>query len=568
MNEENIEVNEEENSQSKLQEQYMESLQKIQEGQLLEGTVVEVGDDFVFVDVGYKSEGKIQLSEFDTQPKMGDTVSVILLKKESRSGEIIISKSKADQILFWNSIKEAYNKHIPISGTIARSIKGGFAVDLGNSISAFMPLSQADNKKVTDVKDYIGLDSKFYIERLSRGGNTNIVLSRRAWLKDNTQRKLEDFFTRVQEGDEVEGVAKNFTSFGVFVDLGGFSGLLHINDISWGRIKSPQSVIKQGQKLKLKVLSLNKEEKKICLSLKHFKENPWKSVDKKYKVGDVIKGRVTKLINFGAFIEVEEGIEGLVHISELSWVKRIRHPKEVLKTGQMVDVKILSYDLDKEKLSLSLKNVYPNPWDDIDKRFPVGMRIKRNVINITNSGLFFQIEEGIDGFLHTDDISWTKKVKNPKEEFKVGDQVEVMIIKIDKKNQKIRLGIKQVSEDPWQSLSKAFPRSSIIEGEVSNIIDTGVFVKVQGEIEGFIRKYNLFDPHLETLEQVLAKYKEGDKIKCIVLEINPKKQRLSLSLKDYNQKIQEQEIEKYLHDDDSPEETVTLKDIIKEKQKE
>ncbi len=556
-------MNEKGKNENKLQEEYIQSFAQVEEGQMLPGEVVEVANDYVYVDVGLKSEGKILLSEFQESPKPGEIVYVILLKKESRRGEVVVSKQRADEKMFWKNLRRAFDEHTSVSGKIARKIKGGFEVDLGGGIHAFLPLSKTDIVRVKNADEYCGLDSQFYIERLYDRGKTNIVVTRKDWLEDDNKKKRDEFFARAEIGDEIEGVVKSFTSFGAFVDLGGFDGLLHINDMSWGHINSPKDVVSMGDTLKLKLIRVDPEENRINLSLKHFTEDPWTHFESRYQAGDIVKGRVTKLADFGAFIELEEGIEGLVHISELSWVKKVKHPKEILKSCDLVETKILSYDVQQGKLSLGLKQVFPNPWDDIDERFPVGMRLKRRVKNITNFGAFLELEEGIDGLLHIEDMSWTKKIKHPSAMMKVDDEIEVMVIESDKKNRKVKLSSKQLTEDPWKSLGKAFSKGSVIEGEITNITDFGFFVKVQGGIEGLANKANLSDPGTETVEDALAKHKVGEKIRAVILEINPEKQKLSLSIKDYLKKIQKEELVKYIHDE-STEEKTTLAEFFKD----
>ncbi len=549
-----------------LQKAYMKSFVQVEEGQMLPGKVIEVGSEIIYLDVGLKSEGKISLSEFEKIPKIGEIVYIILLNKENRRGEVIISKSKADEKIFWKNLRQAFDQHQPVPGKIQRKVKGGFGVDLGNDIHAFLPLSKVDLTRVQDVDEYVGLDTYFYVERLYNRGKVNLVVSRREWLEDENRRKREEFFNTAKIGDVLEGKVKTFTSFGAFIDLGGFDGLLHINDMSWGHINSPKDLVSLGDTLKLKLIRLDPEENKINLSLKHFTEDPWTHFESRYKVGDVVKGKVTKLTDFGAFIEIEEGIEGLAHISELSWVKKIRHPKEILQVSDLVEAKILGYNIQNGKLSLGLKQVFPNPWDDIDKRYPVGMRLTRKVKTITNFGAFLELEEGIDGLLHIDDMSWTKKIKHPSAMLKTGDDAEIMVIDIDKENRKVKLGIKQLTEDPWKSLSKAFPKGSIIEGEITSITDFGFFARVQGGIEGLINKANLFNPNTESLEDFLTKYKVGDKIRTVIMDINPEKHKISLSIREYSKKVQEEEMVKYIHDD-SKEEKTTLAELIKEKTK-
>jgi small subunit ribosomal protein S1 len=554
-------------NENRLQEEYIQTFAQVEEGQMLPGRVVEVNNDYVYVDVGLKSEGKIPIQEFQEVPKRGETVYVILLIKESRGGDVIVSKRRADEKLFWKNLRIAYDQHLTVSGTIARKIKGGFEVDLDEELNAFLPLSKVDIFRVVDPNQYLGLRTQFYVERLYHKSKVNIVVNRKDWLELENRKKRDEFFAHTQIGDEVEGKVKSFTSFGAFVDLGGFDGLLHIHDMSWGHINSPKEIVSLGDTLRVKVIRLDPEEKKINLSLKHFTEDPWTHFEEHYQGGDVLKGRVTKLTDFGAFIEIAPGIEGLAHISELSWVKKIRHPKELLKEGDIVETKILSYDTQQCKLSLGLKQVLPNPWDDIDRRYPVGMRLKRKVKNITNFGAFLELEEGIDGLLHLDDLSWTKRVKHPSGVVKQDEEIEVMVIEIDKENRKIKLGIKQLTEDPWKSLAKAFPRGSSIEGQITSITDFGFFVKVQGDIEGLINKSNMFDPNTETLEDVLARYKVADTIRAVVTELNPEKQKLGLSLREYSRQVQQETMVKYIHNDSS-EEKATLAELLKQKSKE
>jgi small subunit ribosomal protein S1 len=551
-------------AENQLQEQYVQSLQPIEEGQMIPGRVIEVDTDYVYVDVGYKSEGKIPSNEFDTKPQIGETVYVILVRKEGREGQVIVSKRKADEKIFWKDLRIAFDEHKPIQGTIVHKIKGGYEVDLGNDIRAFLPMSKVDVKRPSENSDYVGTKSSFYIDRLYAKGKTNIVVSRRDWMEEDIKKRREEFFGQVKIGDTVEGIVKSFTSFGAFVDLGGFDGLLHINDMSWGHVTRPKDFVKLSESIQLKVIRLEPEEGRINLSLKHFTEDPWNHFEEKYHIGDVVKGKVTKLADFGAFIEIEEGIEGLAHISELSWVRKVKHPREVLKVGDVVETKILNYDIQQGKLSLGLKQVLPNPWDDIDQRYPVGMRLTRKVVRASPYALFFDIEEGIDGVMHVDDMSWTRKIRNASSFAKVDEDLEVMVIGIDKERGKVQLGVKQLSEDPWESIARAYPRGSVITGEVTNITDFGLFVKVQGGIEGLIHKMNIVDDRVEPADAALAKYKVGDTVQAVVTECSPSKQKLSLSLRDYVKRVQREEMDKYIQDD-SKQDTVSLGDMLKDK---
>ena len=372
--------NTEENiQQTRLQEEYLKSFQSLEEGQLVDGIVIQVTPDQVFVDVGYKSEGKIPVAEFDELPAVGDTVSVVLEKKENRHGEVIVSKQKADVKVFWKNLRQAFQDKAAVEGTVEKVIKGGYEVCLGAGVRAFLPISQSDSQKVEKPEKLVGLKSHFYVERLYSDNKVNVVVNRRKYLEEQTEVNREKFFNEVQIGDSVEGVVKSFTSFGAFIDLGGFDGLLHINDMSWGHVTRPKDFVKKGQEITLKVIRLDPEEKRINLSLKHFTEDPWLHFEDNFHVNDIVKGKVTKLTEFGAFIELEEGLEGLAHISEFSWVKKINKPEDMVNIGDDVECMILGYDIQAGRVSLGLKQVTENPWEDIAQKYPVGTKLTRKV---------------------------------------------------------------------------------------------------------------------------------------------------------------------------------------------
>jgi len=554
--------------QTQLQEQYLKSFEGLEEGDLVDGKVIQIAGDTVFIDVGYKSEGKLNILEFgDTPPKPGDVVKVILIRKETHSGDIIISKKKADEKIFWKSIANAFKEHQPVEGTITKEIKGGFEVDLGHGLSGFLPLSKADVQRVEKSEQLIGMRCRFYLERLYSDKKINIILNRRKLMEEEIESKRESFFQETQIGDSVRGVVKSFTSFGAFIDLGGFDGLLHINDMSWGHVTRPKDFVRKGQEIELKVIRLDPEEKRINLSLKHFTPDPWNSFEDKYHVGDIVKGKVTKLTDYGAFIELEEGIEGLAHISEFSWLKKVRRPEDVLKAGDVVDCMILGYDIPAGKVSLGLKQVQPNPWDTIDQRYPVGTRLKRKVVKVTNAGAFIELEEGIDGFLHIDDYSWTQKVKNPSSVMHEGDEIEVIVLESSPEERNIRLGAKQLTEDPWRSFAKTYKPGSIVEGTVSSVTDFGVFVKVPGNIEGLIKKQDLVSDRNESYDEALKKYHPEMPIKAVVIDLNPDRQKLGLSIRDLVQKQEREEISRFIQEDEG-EAGYTLGDLLKAKDNE
>ncbi len=539
------------NIQTQLQEEYLKSFESLEEGQLINGTVIQVTQDQVFIDVGYKSEGKIPTSEFSELPNIGDVVSVVLVTKENKHGEVIVSKQKADLKQIWKKLRQAFTDKTPVDGTIIKTVKGGYDVSLGADIHAFLPISQSDSVKVDKPEKLIGLKGQFYLERLYADQKANIVVNRRKYLEETTEKNRDDFFANVQVGDTVKGSVKTFTSFGAFIDLGGFDGLLHINDMSWGHVTRPKDFVKKGQEIELKVIRLDPEEKRINLSIKHFTEDPWLHFEEKYHVNDVVKGTVTKLTDFGAFIELEEGIEGLAHISEFSWTKKISKPGDVVKIGDEVECMVLGYDIQAGRVSLGLKQVSDNPWEKISELYPVGTKLTRKVVKITNSGAFIELEEGIDGFLHADDISWTKKVKHPSSELQVGQEVETVVIDCDTENHRIRLGIKQLSDDPWEQFSNAYKPGSTLEGEVVSITDFGVFVKAPMGIEGLVNKANLSDNREEPYEEAVKKYNVGDKINVYVVDVNPEKQKVAFSVKEFKRKQQRDEISQYMSSNDS-----------------
>ncbi len=551
--------------QTQLQEQYLKSFEGLEEGDLIDGRVVQIAGDFVFVDVGYKSEGKIPVIEFgDTPPKLGDDVKVILVKKETHSGEVIVSKKRAEEKVFWKAVANAFKEHQPVDGTIEKEVKGGFEVDLGHGLKGFLPSSKADIQRVETAEEFVGVKSKFYLERLYSEKKINIILNRRKWLEEDIDKRREAFFQTVQIGDSVKGVVKSFTSFGAFIDLGGFDGLLHINDMSWGHVTRPKDYVRKGQEIELKVIRLEPEEKRINLSLKHFSQDPWFTFEEKYHVNDIVKGKVTKLTDYGAFIELEEGIEGLAHISEFSWVKKVHKPEDMLKPGDLVDCMILGYDIQAGKVSLGLKQVQVNPWDSINDNYPVGMRLTRKIVKVTNAGAFIELEEGIDGFLHVDDVSWTSRIKNPSSVLHEGEEIEVVVIESSPEERNVRLGVKQLSEDPWRSFAKAFRLGSIVEGTVSNVTDFGVFVKVQGDIDGLIKKQDLSSDREESWDDALKKYSAGMAVKAVVVDLNPDRQKLGLSIRDLVQRQQREEISKFMQNEEA-DGGFTIGDLLKER---
>ena len=551
-----VEVVQNETQDEAFKEEFIKDLTTIVEGEIIEGSVIAVTADSVFIDIGYKSEGEIPLSDFTKKPKKGDSVRVMVLNKENREGRLVLSKKKADEIFKWDNLVKSYKEGFPVEGKIIETIKGGFTVDV-DGYKAFLPFSQIFIKKTDNPSGFIDKIFSFKIDRLN--GKSNIILSHRKFLEEQREKSIEEFFNLKKEGDIVEGIVKDIVNYGAFIDLGSIDGLLHINDMSWGRVSDPKKYIKKGEELKIKILSIDLDNRKVSLGLKQMVPNPWESFEEKYKKSEKYKGKVTKITSFGGFIELEEGIEGLLHVSELSWTKRINHPKEILKQGDIVEVMVLDYNLNKRTVSLGLKQVLPNPWDTVDVRYPIGSRISVNVARIMKSGLFVELEEGIEGFLHIDDISWTKHIKNLSSSFKKGDSIETVVLEIDKENQKIKLGLKQLIDNPWTTLKSKYPKGSIITGNITSITDFGVFIKIDKEIEGLIHLSQLSN---EKIENPNEQFKVGDEIKAMVIDIDEEKKRVSLSVKELINKLEEKEIQKYIEDDPEKTASVTLGEII------
>ena len=536
------------NSKGDFQAQLEASLKEFnapQAGQLVEGTVVQITNDYVYVDIGDKSEGLIPVEEFaEGLPKEGDKVQA-LLSGHNANGPVL-SKKKADSKRFLKEIQTAWKEKTPVDGIISKVVKSGYEVNLGIDKAAFLPISQADSDKIEKPESLLGVKSKFYIERLYSDNKLNPVVNRRKYLEEEVDSKREAFFNSVQIGDTVKGTVKSFTSFGAFIDLGGFDGLLHINDMSWGHVARPKDFVKKGQEIELKVIRLDPAEKRINLSLKHFTEDPWIHFEEKYHVNDIVKGKVTKLTEFGAFVELEEGIEGLVHISEFSWTKKINKPGDMVSLGQEVEAVILGYDIQAGRVSLGFKQATPNPWDTINERYAPGTKVHGNVVKITNAGAFISLEDGIDGFLHADDISWTKKVKHPGSELTVNQEVDAVVLECDSESHRIRVGIKQLTDNPWKEFAEQYKAGSTLEGEITSITDFGVFVKAPNGIEGLVNKANLSDDKDVPFEEAVTKYKVGEKINVYVVDVKVEKEQVAFSVREYKRKQQRDEISQYM----------------------
>lgn len=512
-------------------ELYEESLQEVAEGEVVHGRVIHVGPEFVTVDVGFKSEGQVPLREFRQKDgtllvNVGDEIDVLIEHRESEIGLVTLSKEKADKYKFWDEISRAWNEDQVIEGKIVSRIKGGLNVDIG--ILAFLPGSQVDIRPIRNLEKLIGQTFKFKIIKLNRRRG-NVVLSRRILLEKERDALRQKTLEVLEEGKIVEGVVKNITDYGAFIDLGGIDGLMHITDMSWGRINHPSDVLTVGAKIKVKVLQFDREHQRVSLGLKQTMPDPWENVAGRFPVGSRVKGTVTSITDYGAFIQLAEGVEGLVHISEMAWTKRVRHPSKVLSVGDEVEVMTLGVDQNQKRISLGLKQTTPNPWDTIAERYPVGTKIQGRIKNITDFGIFIGIDEGIDGLVHISDISWTQRLKHPSEMYRKGQEVQAIILNIDKENQRFSLGIKQIQKNPWEDAHHRFKVGQLVKGKVTNVTKFGAFVELEPGIEGLVHISELSNQRVEKTDEVV---KNGDEIQAVVINVEPKKHKIGLSIKD------------------------------------
>ena len=480
------------------------------------------------VDVGFKSEGVIPVEEFPDLEgvKVGDEIEVFLEKTENQDGLVVLSKQRADFVKVWDRVKTAADKGELVEGRLVRKIKGGVVVDL-YGVEAFLPGSQIALRQVQNVDSLIGQSMEFKIIKLNKR-RRNIVVSRRSVLEEHRARQKSEIIQELAKDQLREGVVKNITDFGAFVDLGGIDGLLHITDMSWGRVSHPSELVQIGDKVRVKVLSFDPEKERISLGMKQLTPYPWEEVDKRYSVGQRVKGKVVSITDYGAFVELEKGVEGLIHISEMSWTRHVRHPSKVVAIGDQIEAVILKIDKENEKISLGLKQTEPDPWLTLDQRFPIGARLTGKVRNLTNFGAFVEIEEGIDGLVHISDMSWTRRVVHPSEVLKKGDKVDVIVLSIDKDARRISLGLKQVSEDPWPSIAERYLADVIVKGNVVRLLDRGVIVDMDEGLEGFIPLSQL---GIDTLKKPSDSFKPGDDLTLKVTRVDTQAHRIILSAK-------------------------------------
>ena len=511
-----------------MQELYEQSMQSFQVGKILKGHVLQVIGDECVVDVGYKSEGLVPLSEFPRGAAIGagDEVEVLLEEVEDESGMIVLSKRRADRIRGWQHILATHKEGDVVTGRVSRKIKGGLLVDIG--VPAFLPASQVNIRRTGDVGEYIGREIKCKILKIDEG-RRNIVVSRRKLMEEERERAKQTLLAEIEVGELRKGAVKNIADFGAFVDLGGIDGLLHITDMSWGRVSHPSEIVKIDEEIEVKILNVDREKEKIALGLKQKDESPWVHVEEKYPIGTRHRGEVVNVMSYGAFVKLEEGIEGLVHISDMSWTRRIKDPGEMVAIGDTVEVIVLEINKEKEEISLGMKQTEINPWTQVEQKYPPGTRIKGRVRNLTNYGAFIEIEEGIDGLLHVSDISWTKKVAHPSEVIKKGDILETVVLSVNQEKKRVALGLKQLSEDPWErAIPDRYLPGEVVTGKVTKIASFGVFVELEPGLEGLLHISELADHKVESPEEVV---KVGDELQVKILRVDQDERKIGLSLK-------------------------------------
>jgi small subunit ribosomal protein S1 len=491
-------------------------------------------------------------------PKVGEEIEVYLESKEDNEGLIVLSKDKADKIKVWDQISKAHDSGTPVEGRVAEVVKGGLAVDVG--VRAFLPGSQVDLRPVKNLGAMVGQTIRAKVIKLNRRRG-NVVLSRRAMLEEEREEKKKHTLSVLSEGMVLTGTVKNLTDYGAFIDLGGIDGLLHVTDMSWGRVGHPSEIFQIGDQVEVVVLHFDRETGRVSLGYKQKSSDPWANVDDRYPVGGKVNGRIVSLTNYGAFVELEPGVEGLVHVSEMSWTKRVKHPSKLVSIGDVVEGVVLDVDEHNRKISLGMKQIEPNPWSVIEEKYPIGTRVAGTIRNITNFGVFVGLEEGVDGLVHVSDISWTEQIKHPSEKFNKGDEVEAVVLKIDRENEKFSLGIKQLTANPWDGIKRKYPVGSEITGEVTNVTDFGAFVKLEEGIEGLIYSSELGHEKVDKPSDVIS---AGQTVTALVTKVDPVDQKISLSIRALTDKEERQALKK-LAAEQAASQTMTLGDLIKEK---
>jgi small subunit ribosomal protein S1 len=506
------------------------SVKNYREGSIVKGHILEKRPKEFLIDIGYKSEGVVSASEFDNpeEIQVGDEVEVLLERLENDQGMVILSRLKASQRQNWSKIVKLFEAEGIIKGRVKSVVKGGLIVNVG--VEAFLPASQVDINPPKDLTSFVGNTYDFKIVKLNED-RKNVVLSRRELIEAERSERRQQFLGTMSAGDKVEGTVKNITDFGAFLDLDGIDGLLHITDMSWARLTHPSEAVKPGDRLTVVVLEINKDKERISLGLKQLQSNPWDRLEERFPIGQKVKGKITNLMPYGAFVQIEEGIEGLIHVSELSWTKRITRPSDVLTLGQEVEAVVLGVNKEDQKISLGVRQLEPNPWDEIEQRYVIGKQVRGQVRNMTAYGAFVELEEGIDGMVHVSDLSWTKKINHPSEVLKKGDEVDAIVIDIDKANQRISLGVKQLETDPWKEIEGKYKVGDLVKGTVSKIANFGAFVELPGDIDGLVHISQISEDRVEKVKDVL---KVGQEVEARVVKIDKTERRLGLSIKATN----------------------------------
>jgi small subunit ribosomal protein S1 len=544
-----------------MMDMYEESFKRFAEGEVVTGRIISVDKDYVLVDIGYKSEGQIRIQEFKDEDgnliaNDGDLVDVMVEWWDEEEERVVLSKEKAAKVKVWEAIKNSYDEERTVEGVIVNRVKGGFSVDIG--VQAFLPGSQADLRPIRNLDEMVGKTFTFKILKYNRK-RSNIVLSRRVILEEERDSKRSATLDSIEDGKIIDGIVKNITEYGVFVDLGGVDGLLHITDISWGRVKHPSELFSVGDKITVKILSLDIERERVSLGMKQLTEDPWLAATEKYPIGSRVNGKVVSLTDYGSFVELEEGIEGLIHVSEMSWTRKIRHPSKVVSVGDVVETVVLDIKPESRRISLGMKQVVPNPWDIISEKYPVGTTIEGKIKNITDFGLFIGIGEGIDGLVHISDISWIKRIKHPSELYKKGDVVQAIVLDIEKENERFSLGIKQLQEDPWKSVAERYEVGKEITGTVTNLTDFGVFVEIEEGIEGLV---HVSEISKEKIKTPIGKFNISDVITAKVMNINSQERRIGLSIKRLEIESEQSLLSEYVNNTRST--TSTFGEILRE----
>ncbi len=546
--------------------QYLGTFSDISENEVITGRVIGINEKEILVDIGFKSEGIIDRTEFSPEdiPEIGQTLDVYLERLEDHHGNTILSKTKADFMRRWKELREFYENKATFTGKIVRRIKGGMIVDVG-VIQAFLPGSQIDVRPVKDFDQYLDQDIDLRIVKFNEA-RKNIVVSHKAILEDSLKEQREALFEKIKVGEIMEGRVKNITDFGVFIDLGGLDGLLHITDLSWGRINHPSEMVKLDETITVKVIDYDEEKRRVSLGLKQLTPHPWDNIGEKYPVGTVVKGRIVSMTNYGAFIEIEPGVEGLIHVSEMSWTRHVKNPSELHSMGDEVEAEVLSIDEDERKISLGIKQLQPDPWDKIEEKYMVGTVQKGTVSNLTQFGAFVELEEGVDGLIHVSDLSWTKVIRHPKEMLEKGQEVEVRVLEVSRENRRISLGMKQVNDDPWPELIKLFDTGKEVSGDIIRILDKGIIVSLEHDVEGIIPFGKRSKKERKTLVQ---QYKIGEPISGIVMEVKPDDKKIVLFKEELSSSgkrhTKHDEVQDYLKNQDSPAtEKIEIPDALKE----